>query len=366
LDRSSWVFYLVAGNGFVLIAFGVGQLLQRHKRVVNYWSFVFFEYTGIVLLLTSAVHTGIVKDNNLEYFDAPIIAFAGTLFYFYFVRLANKNYRFIWKEQWLFIPPILFAITGAILWFINTSVVDIIVMILSGTSFIWVIFCCTLLMISMIRQYKENCLDQRKRLSFLIVLTCGVVFLSMTFFIPVLARINSGPFILAEALFLLAVYFYLIRYPELLISIERESSPSQHGKSKIAGLDVKKAIDRLGQIMEQQKPYLQDDLSLPDIANMIGLSVHQLSEILNKEMGTNFKTYINGFRIADAKYILKEKPEASILDVAFACGFRSKSAFNRIFRETTGMTPTEYRRKIAEDETTQKAARSPAPDHCTQ
>jgi len=367
LNWSNWVSFLVASNGFVFLVFGIGQLLQRKKKAVNYWSFFFFEYTAAVLLLTTAVHTGILKGDNIEYFDAPIMAFAGTLFYFYFVRLVNKNYHFVWKEQWLFLPPILFIITGLILWFNSPVVGDSIATLLSEISIIWVLFCCTRLLVSLFRQYKEQYLYHKIRPSFVILIICVVIFLAVLFFLPMLVQINTGPFFLIETLFLLAVYFYHLRHPELLISIDRESPPSQQdGKSKIVGLDVKKTIDRLEQIMEQQKPYLQDNLSLLELADMIGLSIHQLSEILNRKMGTNFKTYINHFRVADAQGILREQPEASILDVAFTCGFRSKSAFNRIFREETGMTPTEYRRKNVEDGTAQKAAQSPSSDHCTQ
>ena len=65
-------------------------------------------------------------------------------------------------------------------------------------------------------------------------------------------------------------------------------------------------------------------------------------------MSTSFKAYINRYRVAEAQRILLEKPESLILDVALACGFRSKSAFNKIFLEEAGKTPTLYRQRIIE------------------
>ena len=75
----------------------------------------------------------------------------------------------------------------------------------------------------------------------------------------------------------------------------------------------------------------------------VGLSSHQLSELLNRVIGTSFSSYVNGYRVRAAEELLRTHTKLPILDVAFEAGFNSKTSFNVIFRRETGMSPTEYR-----------------------
>ena len=68
-------------------------------------------------------------------------------------------------------------------------------------------------------------------------------------------------------------------------------------------------------------------------------------ELLNNNYQMNFSTFVNQFRIDEAKKILSENPDASILNTAYIVGFNSKSAFNRAFLKLTGCTPREFRTK---------------------
>ena len=71
-----------------------------------------------------------------------------------------------------------------------------------------------------------------------------------------------------------------------------------------------------------------------------------ISTYLNKELGVNFFNYINGFRVEKAKELLSNsrKKKETLLAIAFDSGFNSKSSFNLIFKRSTGMTPSEYRK----------------------
>lgn len=95
--------------------------------------------------------------------------------------------------------------------------------------------------------------------------------------------------------------------------------------------------------MRESKPYLDEKLDLEIASMAIGLTVQQTSELLNSKLGVSFRSYLNSFRIAEAKKILKENPETSILSVAYTTGFGSKTAFNVEFKKSTGMSPLQYR-----------------------
>ena len=102
--------------------------------------------------------------------------------------------------------------------------------------------------------------------------------------------------------------------------------------------------DRIGAHMTAKAPYRNQELKLADLANQLGLNQHELSQILNEQLGKGFFELINSYRVAEAKDLLLQNRQHSILSIAFEVGFNSKSAFNRAFRKQVGMTPSEFRR----------------------
>ena len=72
-----------------------------------------------------------------------------------------------------------------------------------------------------------------------------------------------------------------------------------------------------------------------------------LSRILNQHFGKNFFEFINGYRVEEAKRLLRDPDQqtASMLDILAAAGFTSKSTFNSIFKKHLGQTPSQYRQE---------------------
>ena len=80
------------------------------------------------------------------------------------------------------------------------------------------------------------------------------------------------------------------------------------------------------------------------LARRLDLSSHQLSELLNRHIGTSFSRYLRARRIDDAKQLLVEQPRASVLSIGLETGFRSQSTFYSAFKEETGQSPGDWRR----------------------
>ncbi|TGL45663.1 7TM diverse intracellular signaling domain-containing protein [Leptospira perdikensis] len=114
-------------------------------------------------------------------------------------------------------------------------------------------------------------------------------------------------------------------------------------KSKLNSINTEESLAKLEFWMLETKPYLDEKIDLEIASMAIGLTVQQTSELLNSKLGVSFRSYLNSFRISEAKKLLKENPETSILSVAYATGFGSKTAFNVEFKKTTGMSPVQYR-----------------------
>ncbi len=102
----------------------------------------------------------------------------------------------------------------------------------------------------------------------------------------------------------------------------------------------------LKELMENKKPYLNPTLTIYELARLIDMQPHLLSKLINKEFNCNFFEFINKYRIESFKndLISDKYKEFTLLGVALECGFNSKSSFNRIFKEQTGITPGEYKK----------------------
>jgi len=123
---------------------------------------------------------------------------------------------------------------------------------------------------------------------------------------------------------------------------------------KDARLEVKKNIDYSGEeeniqhlqyIMNSEKPYLNERLSIFDLSEIVGVSSNNLSRLINQELKCNFFDFVNTYRVEEVKKQLQQKNNYSLVSIAFECGFNSKASFNRIFKKQTGMTPSEYQKK---------------------
>jgi len=97
-------------------------------------------------------------------------------------------------------------------------------------------------------------------------------------------------------------------------------------------------------LMESQKAYLDPEINLSDLAKIANMSRGQLSEIINSGFGKNFNDFVNEYRVAAFKDMLKanKHQQLSLLGIAQECGFNSKATFNRVFKKLTNHSPTEY------------------------
>ena len=121
------------------------------------------------------------------------------------------------------------------------------------------------------------------------------------------------------------------------------ASQQSYVATTLAHVDCDAAITRLNQAMNQDQRYADPELKLASLAQAIGLSGHQLSELLNTRVGKSFVRYLREQRVAAAKVMLIAEPKASVLSVGLAVGFVSQSSFYDAFRELEGMTPGQFR-----------------------
>jgi AraC-like DNA-binding protein len=96
--------------------------------------------------------------------------------------------------------------------------------------------------------------------------------------------------------------------------------------------------------IENEKPFLNPELSLPSLADSLETSRNQLSEVINKVHKKNFYEFINGYRVAEVKRLMDDpkNKHLKLISLAYDAGFNSKATFNRIFKQVTNLTPSQY------------------------
>ena len=134
--------------------------------------------------------------------------------------------------------------------------------------------------------------------------------------------------------------------PSLADPRPRNAQRPKYAKSGLNSERLIKHKHRLQQIMQSEQLYLRYGLTLPELAKAVGCSVNHLSQVINSGFGSNFFDYLNRLRINHAKQLLANRQGRadSVLDIAFAAGFNSNSAFYAAFKKHVGQTPAQYRR----------------------
>lgn len=144
---------------------------------------------------------------------------------------------------------------------------------------------------------------------------------------------------------------------ERMLVSERKTTAGQEQpeiKNQIRALDsystteIEQLKERLFETLEEKKLYLNDSLSLGDLAEELGISNKKLSELLNQHLNTNFYNLINNYRVNEviARLSVPEADKYTLLGIAFDSGFQSKASFNRIFKQKTGQSPSAYRKAM--------------------
>ncbi|GAB4023105.1 helix-turn-helix domain-containing protein [Spirosoma koreense] len=102
--------------------------------------------------------------------------------------------------------------------------------------------------------------------------------------------------------------------------------------------------ERVIRALEQEQLYKDPDLTLDSLARQVGLPANTVSQTINSGMGKSLPDYLNELRVADVKRSLErgDAERFSILGIALEAGFRSKTTFNRVFKEQTGLSPRAY------------------------
>jgi AraC-like DNA-binding protein len=127
---------------------------------------------------------------------------------------------------------------------------------------------------------------------------------------------------------------------------KNDNSEMSYKNSGLTPEIIEQIFEKLEAHTIEKKPFLDENLTLTALALQLEITPNQLSQVINQKTNDNFFNYINGYRVEAVKQKLKDPVFAhySLLAIGYDCGFRSKSSYNKIFKDLVGMTPSEYQK----------------------
>ena len=198
----------------------------------------------------------------------------------------------------------------------------------------------------------------RLRLTWIVSLLSILVFLMLVMSLVVVLLVTPAPgswlvlnrdliFYAIMAVTIFAAGYFALSQPEIFTPPLAKAVARKYEGSSLTSAKADEYLRLLTAVMENDAVYRDENLSLPALAEKVGIPAWHVSQILNERLNKNIYDFVNGFRVEEAKRILRDprRRDQKILGIAFDTGFASKVAFNRVFKKQTGMTPSEYRNR---------------------
>ncbi|AYZ12402.1 AraC family transcriptional regulator [Chryseobacterium arthrosphaerae] len=358
-EFNSFIVILIYGSLVLLSLLKLANPLKVNRKA-NFWFGIFlflwstFWMDEILLLVTgSPIEFHSLLPVRFIQFLTPVFFYFSVLFY------TNPSFRFKITDLKFLLFPAAFLIClicialniGTV--FGSLSVILILIQALFYTGLSYVTIRKHQRKIQQFSSNTEGIDLNWLEYIILILLTVNIIYVIYNLFYDP----RSLNFFI-NTVFLLVIYcvgYYSLKQKEIypleekqreeLISINEDSDPEEVKKKLISDEELAKIKAALENLMETRKPYLDSELNLIRLAEMLSVSTHHLSYVINTGFEKNFFQYVNEFRVEQAKKLLKEtNSKLSILGIAYESGFNSKTSFNTTFKKLTGQTPSEFRK----------------------
>jgi AraC-like DNA-binding protein len=354
---------LVLGLFFTAIILGLKKGKKETKYILAALIFVF----SLLILVQ-------IFNNTNFYFQCPhflrifpqFYLTLGPLFFLYVKALTTKQFRFR-RRYWLHFLPFILQILYNIHFYIKSSGYKLIwyegFQVLPDLEFhiklVFWLFHLTFYLVLTARQLNihnkeiKNLFSSlaNRKLTWIWYLIIALASFIIDWMLYSILR-----------LFFSEVYFqvrkYILIWEPLVITLlgykgltqsdifsgQEPESVLKKDKQLLLNEKADKVLKQLLDYMEDEKPYLDSDLSLGNLANKIGIPPRYLSQIINQKKHQNFHDFVNQYRVNKAKQLLLDPnfQKYTILAAAFEAGFNSKSTFNLIFKKFEKVTPSQF------------------------
>lgn len=349
---------------FLLFFHPLRENLTANKWLASFVLIMGSAFLGIYLNHTEMgeSHPGLIQWINGLQFMLPPSLFLSTLFFINPVKVMNK-------KDWIhFMPFLIFLLLQVVFAGDNAIFMSARLFEIGNTSFLFrdvlpfqlLLYLCISYLL--LRRHKRNIrqitasvqeIDLNWLSNFMLILMVILIFWINDALFGISFLIGVMPIIYTASIFFLAYFsirqrtVFAFNKKDLKAISEFLESPAKDPLQKTERLnDQQFAIlsEKLNQLMTRDRIFLDNNLSLPMLADQLQISIHDTSYLINKLTEGNFYHFINRLRVEEAKQLLasEKAEELNMLGIAFASGFNSKTTFNTAFKKYAGISPSAY------------------------
>ena len=156
----------------------------------------------------------------------------------------------------------------------------------------------------------------------------------------------------AIVVLLLCIVVLAVKHHKKIVIFDTES-PLPYTEVNKKELTVYKTDEKLMNticnVMEEQQLYLNESLKLSDISAMLSVSRNAISTCINNYRNCSFSQFVASYRVEYAKQLIEHNPDLKLSHIWTQSGFSNETSFFRTFKSITGMTPSEWKKKVSEE-----------------
>ncbi|MEM7085190.1 MAG: helix-turn-helix domain-containing protein [Bacteroidota bacterium] len=293
----------------------------------------------------------------------------GPFTYFYFKSITDTRWKFSKRHLWHFLPFVIFvmiipfiaykALNNAQVDYGMLSVFDHRQRVLTTIQWVYsVIFIIQFVHLGaflfknlrLVRVYSGQLqleysnIDSKIKwlrnfnVTLIAVLICSAAFLYLLLVTDIYRRHLDYIYVVP-----IGLLFYYISFKFMRTEWKPVENGSKYAGSSLDANQIPELRARLDGLMDREKAYLNHVIRLRDLADMMEIKTHHLSQILNQEYKLSFYDFINLHRISEAKKIIIDHPDYTFIKVAFEAGFNNKTSFVNAFKKFEKTTPSKFR-----------------------
>ena len=350
------------------LCFSLTLFVTRKRTLPQFYLAINFLLFGAGMLCCFVYERYIAVDVNemARSVDLTVTAIGGVLILFYFTALMTpskltKKYLATYISATVLYSLILFSVDNVHLTsfayaFRNITSLAVVIKIVGYCLIVVLAIHVAFVVIRRYirhRRYIKDTFSYEENINLKWVLWVIAAFLLFT--LVVLIRIANTvdvtkiAFNISVLPLLILIYIYGFRQGEIPVKTESKDDPHEQfaPDTSIATTieQVSGIASELIAYFEKEKPYLNPELSLTNVADALKVNRTYLSRVINSQFNMNFYTFVNNYRIDHALKIISSHDETKSDTVSSESGFKTRSVFYNLFSKRTGLTPQEYKNK---------------------
>lgn len=369
--------FLIFFSGCMAWTMSIGQLMERDRKIFHYMFSLFLFCLGVFQFYNGMNLSGmLLRYPGIFFSHLPFLAMIGPAIFFCFKSVLDGNFRLRLVDTIHSIPVISVIIllvpvfnldeeskkiilstpptfrSGNTLVLYYSAVIVSVVLIILSYMFIFMKNTLSIFKIGFIVQRQESTLF---RLTMALIYSVVIFYISALIVNSVIKNNQAFYHVFLQYMsvifFLVVLFIYIIAQRDInyFQTVKKQTEKIRYEQSKIRNLDIDNILVQLSALINDEKIFCDEDISLARLSRELEIEPYQLSQIINENFNKNFSAFINAFRIEEAKKILLEDDGRAIVSVSYAVGFNSPTSFYEWFFKLTGSSPARYRKKALQN-----------------